>query len=125
MAETRTYIEFYFPGVPSDKTSVKEVKSRDSKDVSVPDGAFGFRFFDLMSTNEGGVKMVSDKLNISPMHYYGGRITTLDEVRRVMLDAYTLISNMEDNRYARYARIIQCRTGNFKPFEDGDIYIIT
>lgn len=119
MAETRTYVEFFYPGAFFDETSTREVQSRDSN-VSVPDGAFGFRFFDVMSTDEGGVKMVSDKLNLSPMHYYGGRIMTLDEVRHEMPDARILISNMEGNGYAR---VIRCRTGNFKPFEDGDIFI--
>lgn len=120
MAETRTYVEFYYPGAFFDETSTREVKTRDVKSVSVPDGAFGFRFFDVMSTEEGGVRMSSARLNVSPMYYYGGRIMTLDEVRQEMPEARILISNMEGNGYAR---VIKCGTSNFRPFKDDDIFI--
>lgn len=120
MAVKTTYIEFYYRGAIFAETSVKEVASRDTKGVDVPEGSYGFRYFDMMSTEEGGVKMTSGRLNISPIHYYGGRIMTLDEVRREMSDAHILISNIENNGYTR---VIRCRTGNFVPFEDGDIYI--
>lgn len=120
MAQVKTYVEFFYPGVMFDETSLEEVTSRDVDRVKVPQGAFGFLFFDLMSTEEGGVKMESDRLNISPMYYYGGRIMTLDEVRREVPSAHTLIGNMEGNDYNR---VIRCRTGNFKPFHDGDVYV--
>lgn len=120
MAKKTTYVEFYFPGVMFDETSVKKVATRDTKDISVPNGAFGFRFFDVMTTEENGVKMESDKLNESPMYYYGGRIMTLAVVQREVPDARILISNMRGNGYKR---VIRCRTGNFKPFQKGDVLI--
>jgi hypothetical protein len=120
MAKVRTFIEFFYPGVFVDETSVKEVSSRDIKGVNVPQGAFGFIFFDVMSTKKGGVKMKSKRLNISPMYFYGGRIMTLAEVRREMPSERILIDNMEGNGLVR---VIRCRTSNFKPFEENDVYI--
>ena len=120
MAKTTTYVEFFFPGVMFDESSVKEVTNRDTKGVNVPNGAFGFRFFDVKTTEEDGVKMESDRLNESPMYYYGGRVMTLADVRREMPDSHTLISNMRGNGYKR---VIRCRTGNFKPFQKGDVHI--
>jgi hypothetical protein len=120
MSKTTTYVEFYYPGIMVDEASVKVVNHRDSKKVNVPSGSFGFRFFDVKSTEEGDVKMESDRLNLSPMYYYGGRIMTLDDVRREMPNDRILISNMESNGWSR---VIKCRTGNFKPFDGGDVHI--
>lgn len=120
MSKKKTYVEFFFRGVLFDETSVREVQSRDVEKLEVPKNAFGFQFFDVLTTTQEGVELTSDRLNESPMHYYGGRIMTLEEVRAEMPDATTLISNMEGNGYDR---VIRCTQGNFKPFEDGDIYV--
>jgi len=116
----RTYVEFFYPGTFFDESSVREVASRNVKKLSVPERAFAFQFFDVMSTEEGGIEMKSKRLNISPMYYYGGRVMTLDEVRQEMPKAETLISNMQINRFKR---VIKCRTGNFKPFGHRDRHI--
>jgi len=120
MAGTKTFVEFLYPGVMFDETSVSEVKTRDWKKLNVPERAFGFRFFDIMETEEDGVKLQSSRLNQSPIHYYGGRVMTIDEVREEMPEARILISNMECNNWHK---VVCCRTGNFKPFENDDIFI--
>lgn len=120
MIVKKTYVEFSFCGVVVDNVSSLEVETRDVESLQVPDGAFGFQFFDLLSTMVGNDELVSSRLNKSPMHYYGGRIMTIDEVRAEMPEEQILIFNMECNGYDR---VIQCRYGNFKPFNAGDIYI--
>ena len=120
----RTYVEFVYPGVIVNETSVKEVESRDTSEVKVPDGAFGFRFFDVLIAKVEcagkTVELRSDRLNQSPMHYYGGRIFSREEVARKVPDNRILLSNMEGNGWDR---VIKTRTGNFQPFEESDVFI--
>ncbi len=120
MVEQKTYVEFSFCGAVVDEVLSFEVESRDIGSLRVPDGAFGFQFFDQLSTMVGKVELVSGRLNKSPMHYYGGRVMTLEEVRAEMPEERILILNMECNGYDR---VIQCRYGNFKPFDADDVYV--
>lgn len=120
MTKVETYVEFFYPGVFFDESSVVKVSSRDTRKLRVPEQAFAFQFFDIMSTKENGVKMESKAINISPMFYYGGRVMTLNDVRKEMPEARILISNMRGNHWKK---VIRCRTGNFKPFGDQDINI--
>ena len=120
MSIKRTYVEFFYPGTFFDESSVKEVASRSIKKLIIPKEAFAFQFFDVLSTDEGGVKLESDRLNISPIYYCGGRVMTLGEVIEEMPEAIALISTMKANHLRR---VIKCRTGNFKPFSYKDRYI--
>ncbi len=115
-----TYVEFLHPGIFMSEESVKKVKSRDVLELKVPKTAFAFKFFGIKSTIVDGIKLTSERLNISPTYFFGGRIMTLDEVCKELPDARTLISNMKCNHWDR---IIRCRTGNFQPFIKGFIFI--
>ena len=120
----RTYVEFVYPGIIVSETSVKEVESRDTSEVKVPDGAFGFRFFDVLiakvECDGKTVELRSDRLNQSPMHYYGGRILTREEVEREVPDNRILLDNMDGNGWNR---VIKTRMGNFQPFEESDAFV--
>jgi uncharacterized protein (UPF0128 family) len=66
------------------------------------------------------VELTSERLNLSPMHYYGGKLYTVAELKRDFPNNSTLISNVEGNGYAK---AIKCRTGNWQPFDKTDIFI--
>lgn len=119
MAVRKTYVKFYYPGTIVDESTIAEVKSRGVSELQIPDGAFGFQFFDLLISEDKGVEMVSDRLDVSKMHYYGGRIMTVEEVIAEMPEKRILIANMRANGF----KVIHCPTGNFKPFFEEDIYI--
>lgn len=120
----KTYIEFVYPGIFFNESSTKQVQSRDTTRVEVPDGAFGFRFFDILEAtvkaNGKAVKLTSARVNESPMHYYGGRIYTRAEVVREVPNNRKLLSNMDGNGWDK---VIKTRTGNFQPFEKTDVFI--
>ncbi len=66
------------------------------------------------------VQLMSERINVSPMHYYGGKLYTVEELKREFPDSHTLISNIEGNGYPK---AIRCRTGNWQPFEKTDVFV--
>lgn len=122
----QTYAEFYYPGVIVSETNIEPIKNRNVERLQVPEGAYGFIFFDIISIDikdefSKKLKLKSKRLNISPFHYYGGTIYTLKEVKKNFPNEKILISNMEVNHYKK---VIKCRTGNFQPFNKGSKYIL-
>jgi uncharacterized protein (UPF0128 family) len=120
----KTYVEFLYPGSFFSESSAKEVKTRDVSKLKVPKNAFGFKFFDILSVvvdaDGKKVKLTSEQINVSPMHYYGGKIYTVAELKREFPNNDILISNIEGNGYKK---AIRCRTGNWQPFEETDIFV--
>src|SRR3989338_11530510 len=96
----KTYIEFLYPSFFSE-SSTQEVKSRDVSKVKVPKNAFGFKFFDILSVvvdaDGKKVQLTSERINVSPMHYYGGKLYTVAEPEREVPNERALISNIEGN----------------------------
>ena len=120
----KTYIEFLYPGSFFSESSTQEVKTRDVSKVKVPKNAFGFKFFDILSvvvdTDGKKVKLTSERINVSPKHYYGGKLYTVAELKREFPNERILISNIEGNGYPK---AIRCRTGNWQPFEKTDVFV--
>ena len=120
----KTYIEFLYPGSFFSESSTQKVKTRDVSRVKVPKNAFGFKFFDILSVvvDADGKKsqLTSERINVSPMHYYGGKLYTVAELKREFPNEHTLISNIEGNGYPK---AIRCRTGNWQPFEKTDVFV--
>ena len=119
-----TYVEFLYPGSFMSESSTREVKTRDTSKVKVPKNAFCFSFFDILSVvveaDGNKVKLTSERVNMSPKHYYGGRLYTVAELKRDFPGERILISNIEGNGYKK---AIRCRTGNWQPFEETDVFI--
>ncbi|MCL4384523.1 hypothetical protein M1116_03645 [Patescibacteria group bacterium] len=119
---TRSYVEFYYVGVFFDEHTTKEVTNRDEYEVEVPEGVYAFRFFDVKSLEVVGIRLKSDRLNVSPMFYYGGRVMNAEEVKKLEKEPETVLRNMKVNGWDK---VIRCRMGNFKPFLPGDILLKT
>ena len=66
------------------------------------------------------VKLTSERINVSPMRYYGGKLYTVAELKREFPNERILISNIEGNGYDK---AIRCRTGNWQPFEETDVFV--
>lgn len=117
----RHYVEFFYPGSFVAETEVEEVKSKDATKIQVPDGSYGFRFFDRQEITAENEKHEPETLYGKPKNYSGvfyfGRIMTLDDVKREMPDATILIGNMETNKWDK---VVKTRCGNFQTFKEED-----
>ena len=120
----KTYIEFLYATPIFRESSIKEVRGRDLSKVKVPKGALGFKFFDILSmvveADGGQVELTSRRINESPMHYYGGKLYTVAELKHEFPNEHILIDNFE---YNNHKLAIRCRTGNLQPFEEGAIFV--
>lgn len=121
--KTKTYVEFRSPGSFFSEFSTREVENRDIAALSVPDNAFAFQFFDIVfSETEDGVALRSGRLNVSPLHYYGGRVLSANEAIQECGEGSIMSRNIE---YNHMDKVIECRFGNWQPFNEGDVFIPT
>jgi len=120
----KTYIEFLYSGSFMSESSTQEINTRDVSKVKVPKDAFCFSFFDILSvvveTDRRKVQLTSERINVSPKHYYGGKLYTAAEFKRAFPSERILINNIKGNNYKK---IIKCRTGNWQPFEETAVLI--
>lgn len=118
------FVRFRYLGSFFSKESSNEVADRDPLKVGVPEGAFAFTFYDLVVgvaiENGKAIPVSSAALDESNHYYYGGKIYTVTELKKELPNKRILVSNIECNGYRR---AIKCRTGNWQPFGDGDVYI--
>lgn len=115
---TTHYVEFYYPGVFFPETEVLEIKSRKQK-IDIPSNCFGYLFFDIKSTGTGKNKMTTDRLNETPMTYFGKRYT-LAQIKKQFPKERILISNMSQYKPAVAVRT---RCGNWRPLLEGETVI--
>lgn len=113
------FVEFSFHGAFLSEYQVKEVTERNPELVTVPEGAFAYRFFDRTETSIDGEVLVGERKNISPLTYIGKEYT-LEEVKDQFPECHILISNMEVNGWSR---VVKTRCGNWQPLLEGDIVI--
>ncbi len=69
----KTHVQFLFP---DEKLIEKEVASRDSQELVIPDGAIGFRFFDRCYTPDGGLPFEGPRINFSDTFYLRSYLKT-------------------------------------------------
>ncbi len=118
-AQTKHYVEYYYPGILFAETGVKEIPDREVANLKFPKNAYSFRFFDRKITIENEVKMESDRLNLSPLYFIGGQKMTLAEVKKAMPEQKILISNMEGS----FPVIVKTRFNQCIRFEEGSLII--
>lgn len=119
---TKVYVNFYMPGSFFSEESTLEVSAdlRNSPmDVVAlaPRSAFAFSFFDVKETEVDGEILRSRRVNVSGRYYIGGRVMTLEDVRRDIPNSRILQDNMTSNGWIR---VIRCKTNNIQPLEDDD-----
>lgn len=120
----KTHVVFFYPDLFVSETSTRVVKSREVSKVKVPKGAYAFKFFDtysLIARVDGKkVLLTSERLNPSPIHYYGGKLYTPTEVKREFPNEYLFHDNIKDHGWRR---MIRCRFGNWEPFLKKDVLV--
>lgn len=121
----KTYIEFLYPLTFHDRCLTRKVKTRDLSRVKTPKDAIGFRFFDIFSTvvvDVDGmvVELTSERINVSPTYYRGGKLYTVAELKRDFPNRHMLIMNIEDNGYKR---VIRYRNNRWLPLKETDIFV--
>ncbi|OGH92613.1 MAG: hypothetical protein A2534_00145 [Candidatus Magasanikbacteria bacterium RIFOXYD2_FULL_39_9] len=118
------FVQFLYSGSFFSEDSSKEVAERNPSKVEVPQGAFCFSFYDqivgVAIENGKEIPVSSGMLDKSSNYYYGGKVYTVARLKKEFPNDKTLISNIEGNGYKR---AIRCRTGNWQPFENGDVFI--
>jgi len=113
------YVEYLFPNIFVSEHSVEEVAERKVKAVNMPNGCFGFRFFDREVTSTNGETIAGDRENVSGWYYQGEKMT-LEQVRATygMDGNYRkLIENMEINGYDT---VVKNKFDQFIHFNDND-----
>ena len=113
------YVQYLFPGILFDEYIEEEIADRNAALVSVPNSAFGYRFFDKTEIVFCGEKLVGESKNFSPTTYFG-TVYTLEEIKRQFPEYQTLIDNMEANDWNQ---VVRTRTSTWKPLKEGDVVI--
>lgn len=111
------YVEFLYPGVLFNETSLSPRETDKPQSIKIPEGAYAFRFCERTEGKIKGEEVIG-KWQYDPKTYYarGGKVFTLAEVKAGAIsgDCNILISNMECNGYDR---VIKTNRGNVQPFD--------
>jgi hypothetical protein len=117
----QTYITFLFPGSFFANEKTEKVADR-TMPVTLPDGAFGYQFFDREELTGATGTLTGAPFNHSGFTYFGRRMT-LEEVKREVPDSAILQSNM--HQLGKVDDVCLTVRGNFRPIHDGDTVIHT
>jgi len=78
-------------------------------------------FFDLIVVTVGNILLFkSRRVSISPKHYLGGKIYTLEELRCGLDENLPVIFNL---KLYGCNKAIRCKFGNWYPFKPEDILV--
>jgi hypothetical protein len=128
MPDKTTYVMYLIPGsfMPEEVSRTVDKRDTDSAAKQAPAEAFAFYFYDVIrqtvAVDGQDVTLSSRALNRSPRYYLDAVVLDADAVAALPGDHHILLSNMRANRWPR---VVQCRTGNFQPLQDGDVVLQT
>ncbi len=121
------YVEFYSRGQVTSETNHTLVLSRNPLAVDVPEGSYGFKFFDMVYDLSDDDPLPIRR-NDSGMYYTGGTIKTIDDIKFEMLQSNMLervvyeniLDNMEKNNWEK---MIKTPAGTYQPFRPNDVLL--
>ncbi len=120
----KTCIEYLIYGEIPNQNIIEEVPNREFNNLLVPDKAYGFRFFDIITAHADVdgvlVELRSKRINESPLYYYGGRVLTREDVNKDLPNNDKILLYMNINGWDK---IIQTRQGQFFEFRKDDVII--
>jgi hypothetical protein len=140
MNTRKHWAKYYLPGSFFAEDQAVELSDRsiDAAVARAPEHAFAFVLYDTavpdFDFDASLFRVVPIPQNYSAKHYLGGVIYTCDELRALALvegeqgKYRTLISNVTNYTATGdpvEGRAIRCVTGNWQPFEDGDVLLST
>ncbi len=106
--------------LPIDSWNVEEAK-RLSRGIKERYDATPYGFY-FTTRERKEDELDSKEVARSQMHYLGGRVMTLEDVKEEMPDERILIANMTNNNYDR----VVVNTNSYRsilPFNDGDVIV--
>lgn len=116
----RHYVEFLYPGAFVSESSVREIKEGERDNIEIPDGAFGYRFFERMETkSDNGETLKGNKRNVTGWHYKGQKLSLVD-IENMYPEKDILISNMRNNNWMY---VVKTKFGQFIPLSGGDVVL--
>lgn len=122
------FVTFYSPGTFVSEQTEKPINSWDvekatamAHEINERYGAtpYGFRF---TTRTRGEADLYSRESAHSPFYHLGGKIMTLEDVRREMPDSGILISNMECNGIEKVV-VNDNSWRSVHPLEKGDVVL--
>ncbi len=118
------YIEFLFPGSLFYEAELRKIDTRNILIIKAPKGSFGFVFFDIIKVNiiheETEVSLSSGRINESQIHYYGGKLYSIEEMKEHFPEQKKLI---KDAVHDGWKGVVRCRSGMWYSFLENDIFI--
>lgn len=134
---SRPMARYYMPGSFLAEDTARELSdlSADAALTVAPDNAFAFVLYESpicdFEFDASRFRLLPIPQNESAKHYIGGEVFTCDELRELAIaegdpKKYDiLISNVSSGwgHTLEEGRAIRCRTGNWQPFEDGDVLV--
>lgn len=113
----RTYVEFEHDDELANKQfTVEEVSDRNPTNIQVPHTAVAFKFFDVIENvqQDGSAEVIlrSERLNISPRHYYGGHVVKRNQISHGDM----LFDWMSESTGRPITHSIRTRHGGYRPF---------
>jgi len=121
----RTYVEFEHDyELASRQFTVEEVRDRNIANIQVPHTAVAFKFFDVIGGTQQDdnteVVLRSERLNVSPRHYYGGHVVKRNQVSHGDM----LFDWMSESTGHPITHSIRTRHGGYRPFfPDKEIFV--
>ncbi|QQG41680.1 MAG: hypothetical protein HYV90_06035 [Candidatus Woesebacteria bacterium] len=108
------FVEFYFPSEIEPK-KIFGIVNRDLTKLKILDGAYAFRFFDVLMAQAGEIQLRSPRLNITGMHFIDARIMQIKSVLE-FADPELTAQIEEEN----WRRAVYCRDDTYREFKLGD-----
>jgi hypothetical protein len=116
---TKTFVEFQYPGLLfAESGDPHEVSSRNIEDISIPENATGFKFFDRNEAVIDGQVLKGEIENESGWFYIGQEFAEKDIEAINTNGEYNIL--LDNLRFNDYKTVVKTRFGNWYPVWDKD-----
>lgn len=124
---TEHWVKFLLPGTLFPEETRVQLESRSTREAMAfaDKNAYAFKLYDVevrTGVLEDGEKIENRRMvNESGMYFIGGKLLDKEDIAKEneLNNRYSiLLSNMESNGYEY---VVRCRTGNYQPFQEGDV----
>lgn len=123
------FAEFLTPNIMVPDSTTRSLTGRTVQEALAvaPESAYCFRFFDR--TDEPapvtpGYTQIPLKLNQDQgWHYIGGTVYSLEKIQDLAAEDPSFRSLHANAKMGQWPAVINCRTGNWLPFNVEDVYV--
>lgn len=118
--KTKYFVTFYYPDAFVGENCVREIDYRflrDTLDRDESKGAYGFSFHSVNYVYIDDKEYKSEEFDQIGIFFIDGKLFTLKQIKEKFPGEYTLLANMEGNRWKK---VVRTNGGWFLPFEEND-----